>query len=88
MHQHKGVFMRRRRKHTEFGESAIKNRIAHDQYVERLTELAISMFDWQNLPDTVDARYLELALFTEGMSVFFKDDVIGYLCLKVMPSYF
>ena len=76
----------RKRKKTEFGESALRNRIAYDQYLERLTELAISMFDWQNLPDTVDARYLELALFSEGMSVFFKDDVIGFLCLKVMPS--
>ena len=76
----------RRRKSTEFGESALKNRIAHDQYLERLTELAISMYDWQNLPDTVDARFLELALFSEGMSVFFKDEVVGYLCLKVMPQ--
>lgn len=76
----------RRRKHTEFGESAVKNKIAYDQYLERLTELAISMFDWQNLPDTVDARFLELALFSEGMGVFFKDDVVGYLGLKVMAT--
>lgn len=76
----------RRRKKTEFGESALRNRIAYDQYCERLTELAISMFDWQNLPDTVDARFMELALFSEGMSVFFEDDVVGFLCLKVMPT--
>lgn len=75
-----------RRKKTEFGESALRNRIAHDQYLERLTELAIAMFDWQNLPDTVDPRYMELALFSEGMSVFFEDDVLGFLCLKVMPD--
>lgn len=76
----------RRRRRTEFGESAIKNNIACQQYIERLTELSISMFDWKNLPDTVDPRYMELALFTDGMSVFFKDDVIGYLCLKVMAT--
>ena len=75
-----------RKKRTEFEESALKNRIAHDQYVERLTELAISMFDWKNIPDTIDERFLELALFTEGMCVFFKDDVVGYLCLKVMAT--
>ncbi len=75
-----------RRKKTEFGESALRNRIAHDQYLERLTELAIAMFDWQNLPDTVDPRYMELALFSEGMSVFFEDEVMGFLCLKVMPD--
>lgn len=75
-----------RRRKTEFAESALRNRIAHDQYLERLTELAIAMFDWQNLPDTVDPRYMELALFSEGMSVFFVDDVMGFLCLKCMPD--
>lgn len=80
-----GKFTGRRRK-TEFAESALRNRIAHDQYLERLTELAIAMFDWQNLPDTVDPRYMELALFSEGMTVFFEDDVMGFLCLKCMPD--
>ena len=80
-----GKFTGRKRK-TEFEESALRNKIAHDQYLERLTELAIAMFDWQNLPDTVDPRYMELALFSEGMSVFFKDEVMGFLCLKVMPD--
>ena len=80
-----GKFIGRRRK-TEFAESALRNRIAHDQYLERLTELAIAMFDWQNLPDTVDPRYMELALFSEGMSVFFEDDEMGLLCLKCMPD--
>ena len=80
-----GTFAGRRRK-TEFAESALRNRIAHDQYLERLTELAIAMFDWQNLPDTVDPRYMELALFSEGMSVFFEDDEMGLLCLKCMPD--
>ena len=29
--------------------------------------------------DTIDARFLELALFNDGMAVFFKDEVMGYL---------
>ena len=78
--------MARRRRNAEFNESAIKNKVAYNQYIERLTELSISMFDWKDLPDTVDPRYMELALFSDGMSVFFKDDVIGYLCLKVMAT--
>lgn len=76
----------RKRRRTDFGESAVKNSVAYNQYVERLTELSISMFDWKNLPDTVDPRYMELALFSDGMTVFFKDDIIGYLCLKVMAT--
>lgn len=76
----------RRKKRTEFGESAFKNNIYYLHYLQRLTELAISMFEWKNLPETIDPRYLELALFLDGMAVFFKDEVIGYLALKVMAT--
>lgn len=76
-----------RRRKTNFGESAMKNAVSYNQYIERLTELAISMFEWTGLPDSVDERYLELALFTDGCCVFFKDpDMDEYLCLKAMIS--
>lgn len=42
------------------------------------------MFEWKNLPPTIDQRFLELTLFTNGMAVFFKDDVMGYLGLQCM----
>lgn len=54
------------------------------QYLNRLKELAISSFEWKNLPETVDPRFLELTLFNDGMSVFFEDEVLGYLCLQTM----
>ena len=72
------------RKKTLTGESMIDNNLSYMQYVRRLTELSISMFNWTGLPDTIDARFLELALFNNGSAVFFKDDVIGYLCLNCM----
>ena len=56
------------------------------QYCNRLTELAISMFEWQNLPPTVDPRYLELHLFKNGCMVYFNDEVIGNLCLDCLPN--
>lgn len=71
----------KRRKHDIFDESMVLNNLTYRQYLNRLTELAISMFEWKNLPDTVDARYLELHLFETGCMVYFKDDVIGDLCL-------
>lgn len=42
----------------------------------------MSMFEWINLPDSVDPRFLELCLFGEGQAVFFEDDVLGYLALQ------
>lgn len=75
--------MSRKRK-VGFWESSWLNNRTYQHYYNRLTELAISMFEWQNLPDSVDARFLELSLFSTGMAVFFKDDELGYLALQTM----
>lgn len=75
-----------RRKHDIFDESMALNNLTYRQYLNRLTELAISMFEWKNLPDTVDERYLELHLFETGCMVYFKDDVIGDLCLDCIVN--
>ncbi len=58
----------------QFWESANANGIAGQYYLSRLSELAMSMFKWINLPKSIDARFLEYTLFYEGASVFFKDD--------------
>ena len=77
--------MGRVKRDREFWESATDNNRIFNQYYNRLCELAISMFDWQNLPDTVDARYLELTLFTGGAAVFFRDEILDdYLALTAM----
>lgn len=76
----------RKREKTLFGESATVNNLTYMQYLNRLTELSVSMFEWKNLPPTVDARYLELRLFECGSMVYFDDDVIGNLCLDCLPS--
>lgn len=70
-----------RRKEREFWESASLNNATFRQYYNRLVELSISMFDWKNVPDTIDVRFLELTLFTNGQAVFFKDEELGYLAL-------
>lgn len=65
-------------------EASYINNQTYINYRDRLTELAISMFEWKNLPDTIDERFLELTLFTDGMAIFFKDEVLGHLCLQTM----
>ena len=66
----------------KFWQSARRNNATYLQYYMHLTELAMSMFEWKNLPDTVDARFLELTLFEDGQIVFFKDEELGFLCLQ------
>lgn len=66
-----------RRKKTFFEDSAMLNNRTYLQYIEHLTELSISMFEYLNLPDTVDWRFLELTLFEKGQALWFKDEVMG-----------
>lgn len=75
-----------RRKRTNFEDSATTNTLTYMQYLRRLMELSMSMFEWKNLPSTVDPRYIELRLFKTGSVVFFKDDVLGELCLDCIQQ--
>ncbi|HEY8541677.1 MAG TPA: hypothetical protein VIL29_04790 [Pseudothermotoga sp.] len=54
---------------------------AVNHYVNRLTELAMSCFEWKGLPDSCDATFLEKTLFEKGKVLFFEDEVLGYLTL-------
>ena len=75
--------MSKKKRDRMFWESAVLNNATYQQYYNRLTELSTVMFNWQNMPDTVDLRFLELTLFSKGMCVFFKDEELGYLALPV-----
>ena len=76
--------MSKRSKSLEFWDSAVMNNRTYIQYYQRLAELSISMFEWKNLPDSIDERFLEICLFSDGKAVFFEDEVLGYLCLRTM----
>ena len=74
-----------RRRKTNFEESLAMNDYTYMQYAYRLMELSISMFEWKNLPEGVDERFLEMVLFTDGHAVFFRDDELGdYLALQCL----
>lgn len=53
-------------------------------YFTRLQEICINMFEWSNLPDTVDERFLELTLCEYGYAIYFNDEVIGDLVATSM----
>lgn len=79
---------RKRNKQNEsFIRSALRNTWDYTDYEDMLTEIALSRFEWQGLPDTCDERYLERALFFNGQACFVKDEVLGsLLSLKVTTS--
>lgn len=55
-------------------------------FLNRLTEYALNVFEWINLPEGVDARFIEKKLFETGRICFFKDKFLGFLCLPVNES--
>lgn len=70
------------KKDYRFWESAITNTACYDFYYDKIKEFSISVFEWQNVPDEIDIRFMELMLFERGAVIFFRDeDMQQYLCL-------
>lgn len=73
--------MGRRRKDKTL-RSAMQNNKAYISYRQRLMGLAISMFEWKNIPPSMDERFLEQTLLLTGQCIVFEDDVLGMLNLQ------
>lgn len=43
--------------------------------------LAMNRFKWENLPPGIESRHIERFLFENGQVGFYKDPLIGYVCL-------
>lgn len=62
--------------------SAALNNITYNDYITRLTELALNSIKWENMPDSVNVEFLEKQLFYKGFAIFFFDEILGYLTLN------
>lgn len=51
-------------------------------YLERLFRIATSIFEWVNLPTSMDGDYLEEVLYFYGMGAILKDKDLGYINTK------
>ena len=73
-------------KNSYFDRELFNNSTELQFYIDQFMNLAISSFKWSGFPDTVDTRWLEILLFSQGSAVFFEDDVIGSLTLAAAPN--
>ena len=67
----------------------IVNNQTYIDFLDRLKLVATSLFTWEGLDEVAGvgaSRFLELALYENGRAVFFKDDELGYLALRVNPN--
>lgn len=46
-----------------FFDNLYMNNQTFQDYINRFTNICLSMFEWVNLPETMNARSLELSLF-------------------------
>lgn len=56
-------------------------KVTFNNYMEHLYLLAVSRFQYKNLPDTVSRRVIEQSLIERGNVLFFKNEIMGYLTL-------
>lgn len=62
----------------------LKNKESADFYYWRIVELFLSRFRWENVPNGIDPRYLELMLFSRGQAIlFYSDEMEMYLSLQL-----
>lgn len=69
-----------------FDDAEFKNVEAEGDYFERLKKVSISMFDWVNLPESMDERFLELCLFYYGQAALLKDEKYGFINTKAASN--
>lgn len=62
-----------------------KMQVYHDYYT-RLKNIALACFEWENLPETCNQKFLEKCLYSYGNAIFVNDKNYGFLNVKVTPS--
>lgn len=60
-------------------DSHINNILSYNDYYNRLRQLATSIYKWEGLPETCNARYIENQLFFTGFVGFCRHDIFGLI---------
>lgn len=78
--------MRRSKENYEFKDALELNNATYIDYLNRFKRIALSMFEWVNLPKSMDARYLEKCLFYNGQAAILKDSKYGFINTKAAAN--
>lgn len=55
-------------------------------YYYRLMSLARCVYKWENLPNSIDEKWIEKFLFWDGKCMFFEDDKLGLMVARCNPA--
>lgn len=62
-----------------FRDAILMNNQTYIDYLERMKKICLSMFEWENLPESMNARFLEMCLYYNGQGAMLYDDDYGYI---------
>ena len=62
-----------------FRDAILMNNRTFNDYLDRMRKICLSMFEWVNLPDSMNARFLEQCLYYQGQAALLYDKDYGYL---------
>lgn len=77
---------RKKAVNSNFEDAILLNSQTYIDYLERMKKIALSMFEWINLPDTMNARYLEMCLYYKGQAALLYDEDYGYINTQCADS--
>ena len=77
---------RKRGLNSSFEDAILINSQTYLDYLERMKKIALSMFEWVNLPDTMNARYLEMCLYYKGQAALLYDEDYGFINTQAADS--
>lgn len=67
------------RNNYQFVDSMLVNDLTYLDYLERFKKVALSIFEWINLPPSMNAMYLEKCLYYNGQATLLKDKNYGFI---------
>lgn len=70
------------RNNYKFLDSAYLNNETFMNYLERFQKVALSIFEWVNLPKSMNAQWLEKCLYYNGQASLLKDKNYGFINTK------
>ena len=73
---------RRNRNNYKFDDSLMLNDSTFFDYSNRFRRISLSMFEWVNLPKTMNARFLEWCLYSTGQAALIYDEKYGFINTK------
>ena len=77
---------RKKALNSSFEDAILTNSQTYLDYLERMKKIALSMFEWVNLPDTMNARYLEMCLYYKGQAALLYDEDYGFINTQAADS--